>query len=110
MEFHCTHPRDQPEGGWNAGVKEQEKIELGVVKEPRECEGEKEQRESRYIEKQEQQRRGVSDTGCEIPLASNQTQCNPMEEVDREDADWREEDEDETWRKNGGVHRLLTTR
>ncbi|KAJ1210183.1 hypothetical protein NDU88_005551 [Pleurodeles waltl] len=90
------HLRDQLEGGRNTKVKGQEKIEHGEVNEQREREGEKKQRDSEYIEKQEQQRRGVSDMGWETPLASNQTQRNPMEEANWEDADRREE-EDETW-------------
>ncbi|KAJ1085278.1 hypothetical protein NDU88_005411 [Pleurodeles waltl] len=91
------HPRDQPEGGQNTEVKGREKIEREEAKEQRQRKGEKEQRESGYIETHEQQRRGVSDTGCETPLASNQMQRNPTEEANQEDADRREEEEDKTW-------------
>ncbi|KAJ1113817.1 hypothetical protein NDU88_002058 [Pleurodeles waltl] len=89
-EFHWMHPRDQLEGGRNIDVKRQEKVERGEAKEWREREGEKEQMESRYIKKQEQQTRGVSDAGCETPMASIQMQRNPMEDANREDANWRE--------------------
>ncbi|KAJ1127516.1 hypothetical protein NDU88_005915 [Pleurodeles waltl] len=90
------NPRDQPEGGRNKKVKGQEKIEHGKLKDQRECEGEKEQRESGYIEKQEKQRRGVSDTGCEIPLASKQMQHNPTEAADRDDTNRRQQMDFET--------------
>ncbi|KAJ1171642.1 hypothetical protein NDU88_003502 [Pleurodeles waltl] len=62
-EFHWMHPRDQPEGGRNREEKGREKIGHGEAEEHRECEEEKKQRDSRYIKKQEQQRRGVSNTG-----------------------------------------------
>ncbi|KAJ1204787.1 hypothetical protein NDU88_000225 [Pleurodeles waltl] len=90
------HPRDQLEGGQNTEVKRREKIERGQARGQRECEREKEQRECGFIEKQEQQRRAVLDTGCETPLASNQTQHNLTEEADREDSNRREEEEDKT--------------
>ncbi|KAJ1083511.1 hypothetical protein NDU88_003670 [Pleurodeles waltl] len=96
-EFHWMYPRDQPEGRRNTEVKGQEKTERGEAKEERDHEGEKEQRESGYIKKQEQQRRGVSDRGCETPWPSNQMHRNQTEEADREDADWKEEVEDKTW-------------
>ncbi|KAJ1149170.1 hypothetical protein NDU88_001987 [Pleurodeles waltl] len=78
----------------NTEVKGRKKRERGEVQ--RGHEGEKEHREIGFIKKQEQHRRGVSNTGCETPLASTQTQRNPMEEVGREDTDRREEEENET--------------
>ncbi|KAJ1113818.1 hypothetical protein NDU88_002059 [Pleurodeles waltl] len=94
-KFHWIHPEDQLEGGRNTDVKGREKIECGEAKEQRQHKGENEQRESRYIEKQEQQRRGVSDTGCKNCLGFKQMQRNPMEEADQEDTDRREEEEEE---------------
>ncbi|KAJ1142637.1 hypothetical protein NDU88_008950 [Pleurodeles waltl] len=98
-------PGYQPEGGWNTEANRQQKIE---VKEQREREGRKEQRESGYIKKQEQQRRGVLEMGCEIPLASNQMQRNLVEEATGKMPIGQRRRRTRLGRKNGGVHHLLT--
>ncbi|KAJ1157665.1 hypothetical protein NDU88_010369 [Pleurodeles waltl] len=94
-QFHWMNPRDQPEGRRKTEVKRRENIEREKAKEQSQREGGKEQRESRYIEKKEKQRRGVTVMGYEATWASNQMLHNPTEEANQEDTDPRAEDE--TW-------------